>query len=80
MTCRIESDMKRPIKLFEFDVFVYPADKSPDYMKVRFMKVRASNEHAARRKAVLQCLANNRCVYSIEMIDTHADGGPPGRA
>ncbi len=80
MTCHIERRMRSHSKLFEFYALTYPIEQSPGYMRGEYLTARASSEHAARRSTFKQCRARGRFIYTLEPIDTHADGGPPGRA
>lgn len=75
MTCRTESDMKRRNKLFEFDIYTYPADGSPKDLTAGYTEERAISEHAARREVLRKAQAKGLFVYSLNLADTHADGG-----
>ena len=60
---------------FAFNVYTYPADGSPSDLHAEHVTKKASTEHGARRLVIEEAHEKDRCVYSIELSDTHAEGG-----
>lgn len=65
----------KPTRLFEFDIFTYPADGSPNNLTAGYAEERAKDEHSSRRQLIGKCLKKGMCVYSLTLNQTNIDGG-----
>ena len=64
----------KPTRLFEFDIFTYPAD-GPINLTAGFAEERAKDEHSARRSLIRKCLAKGMFVYALELNQSNINGG-----
>jgi len=66
---------RRPQRQFEFDIFTYPADGSPNDLTAGYTEQRATDEHSARREIVRLAHLKGLFIYSLALNQSNIDGG-----